>query len=136
METPMAFRIATMLPSHLGSRAHIVGPGAVSGPPGTLLQPDVPVDPSRFSPQIDWARVTEHWLAIEVPSRSSRIYDREFTRDAYFALGAGEVWLVDILDHSVELGPSPARHATKKPAHRPPIHCVVRISLVKLPASI
>ena len=38
METPMAFRIATMLPSHLGSRAHIVGPGAVSGPPGTQLQ--------------------------------------------------------------------------------------------------
>ena len=82
---------------------HVVGPGAISVPPGTQLQPDVLVYPSRFSPTTDWPKVTEHWLAVEVLSRSSRIYDREFKRDAYFALGVGEVWLVDIRDQSVEV---------------------------------
>jgi Uma2 family endonuclease len=47
--------------------------------------------------------VDEHWLAVEVLSRSSRMYDREFKRDAYFALGVREVWLVDIGDASVEV---------------------------------
>jgi Uma2 family endonuclease len=47
--------------------------------------------------------VNEHWLAIEVLSRSSRIYDREFKRDAYFALGVQQVWLVDRADKSVEI---------------------------------
>ena len=43
----------------------------------------------------DWRKITEHWLAVEVLSRSSRVYDREFKRDAYFALGLQQVWLVD-----------------------------------------
>ena len=42
--------------------------------------------PARFGPMVEWANVTEHWLAVEVLSRSSRFYDREFRRDAYFAL--------------------------------------------------
>ena len=83
--------------------AWVVGPGAISVPPRTQLQPDVLVYPSRFSPTTDWAKVTEHWLAVEVLSRSSRMYDREFKRDAYFALGVREVWLVDIRDKSVEV---------------------------------
>ena len=36
-------------------------------------------------------------------SRSSQIYDREFKRDAYFALGLQQVWLVDWRDRSVEV---------------------------------
>ena len=36
-------------------------------------------------------------------SRSSRIYDREFKRDAYFALGVREVWLVDLHELAVEV---------------------------------
>ena len=99
----VAFRIAARLALQLGTTAHVVGPGAISVPPGTQLQPDVLVYPSRYPPDTDWARVTEHWLAVEVLSRSSRIYDREFKRDAYFALGVREVWLVDVRDHSVEL---------------------------------
>jgi Uma2 family endonuclease len=83
--------------------AWVVGPGAISVPPRTQLQPDILVYPSRFTPTTDWAKVDEHWLAVEVLSRSSRIYDREFKRDAYFALGISEVWLVDIGDHSVEV---------------------------------
>ena len=83
--------------------AHVVGPGAISVPPGTQLQPDILVYPSRFSPTTDWVRITEYWLAVEVLSRSSRMYDREFKRDAYFALGLREVWLVDARNECVEV---------------------------------
>lgn len=83
--------------------AHVVGPGAVVRMPRTQLQPDILVLPARFSPMTDWRKITKHWLAVEVLSRSSRIYDREFKRDAYFALGVQQVWLVDWRDESVEV---------------------------------
>lgn len=83
--------------------AHVVGPGAVVRMPRTQLQPDILVYPARFSPMTDWRKITEHWLAVEVLSRSSRIYDREFKRDAYFALGLEQLWLVDWRDRSVEV---------------------------------
>lgn len=83
--------------------AHVVGPGAVVRRPRTQLQPDILVYPARFSPTTDWRKITEHWLAVEVLSRSSRVYDREFKRDAYFALGLQQVWLVDWRDRSVEV---------------------------------
>ncbi|HJP85884.1 MAG TPA: Uma2 family endonuclease [Gemmatimonadaceae bacterium] len=83
--------------------AHVVGPGAVVRMPNTQLQPDILVYPSRFSPMTDWRKITEHWLAVEILSRSSRIYDREFKRDAYFALGLPQVWLVDWRGECVEV---------------------------------
>ena len=83
--------------------AHVVGPGAITVPPGTQLQPDILVYPARFPLDIKWQDVTEHWLAVEVLSRSSRMYDREFKRDAYFALGVTEVWLVDMRKRCVEV---------------------------------
>ena len=83
--------------------AHVVGPGAVVRMPRTQLQPDILVYPARFSPTTDWRKITEHWLAVEVLSRSSRVYDREFKRDAYFALGLQQVWLVDWRDRSAEV---------------------------------
>jgi Uma2 family endonuclease len=83
--------------------AHVVGPGAVVRMPRTQLQPDILVYPARFSPMTDWRKITEHWLAVEILSRSSRIYDRDFKRDAYFALGLQQVWLVDWRDRSVEV---------------------------------
>ena len=83
--------------------AHVVGPGAVVRMPRTQLQPDILVYPARFSPMTDWRKITDHWLAVEILSRSSRIYDREFKRDAYFALGLEQVWLVDWRDRSVEV---------------------------------
>ena len=83
--------------------AHVVGPGAVVRMPRTQLQPDILVYPARFSPMTDWRKITEHWLAVEILSRSSRVYDREFKRDAYFALGVERVWLVDWRDRSVEV---------------------------------
>jgi Uma2 family endonuclease len=91
--------IAVALPGH----AHVVGPGAISVPPGTQLEPDILVFPARYSPDTKWVDVHEHWLAVEVISRSSRMYDREFKRDAYFALGVAEVWLVDFRAHAVEV---------------------------------
>lgn len=89
--------------------AHVVGPGAVVRPPRTQLQPDILVYPARFSPTTDWREVTEHWLAVEILCRSSRVYDREFKRDAYFALGLHQVWLVDWRDQSVEVYTAKAR---------------------------
>ena len=83
--------------------AHVVGPGAISVPPRTQLQPDILVYPARFGPGTDWTKITEHWLVVEVLSRSSRVYDREFKRGAYLALGVRELWLVDCLDRSVEV---------------------------------
>lgn len=83
--------------------AHVVGPGVVVRKPKTQLQPDILVYPSRFAPRTDWPNISEHWLAVEVLSRSSRIYDREFKRDAYFALRVQQVWLVDRWNALVEV---------------------------------
>lgn len=101
----VASRIQTKLAISLQNSglAHVVGPGAVVRRPRTQLQPDILVYPARFSPKTDWRQITEHWLAVEVLSRSSRIYDREFKRDAYFALGLQRVWLVDWHGQSVEV---------------------------------
>ena len=90
---------ALMIPGH----AHVVGPGAVVRKPRTQLEPDVLVYPSRFKPTTDWPKINEHWLAVEVLSTSSRMYDREFKRDAYFKLGVQQVWLVDWRERLVEV---------------------------------
>ena len=101
----VALRIATMLVNALDTPGHarIFGPGAVSFPPRTQLEPDVLVVPAPFSLSDRWTAYTEHWLAVEVYSPSSRVYDREFKRDAYLALGVREVWLVDRDDRTVEV---------------------------------
>ena len=90
---------ALVKPGH----AFVAGPGVVVRGPRTQLQPDILVWPSRFGREPDWAKITEFWLAVEILSRSSRVYDREFKRDAYFALGVQQVWLVDRLDKSIEV---------------------------------
>jgi len=83
--------------------AHVVGPGAIVVRPRTQLEPDILVYPARFPAKLHWYQITEHWLAVEVLSRSSRMYDREFKRDAYFALGVQQVWLVDRWEKTVEV---------------------------------
>jgi Uma2 family endonuclease len=77
--------------------AHVVGPGVVVRKPKTQLQPDILVYSSKYSPTTDWPKISDHWLAVEVLSRSSRVYDREYKRDAYFKLGVRHVWLVSTL---------------------------------------
>lgn len=84
-------------------RGQVVGPGAITLPPNTQLQPDILVYPARYPIDAKWQEIGEHWLAVEVLSRSSRVYDREIKRDAYIALGVQEVWLVDRRNQLVEV---------------------------------
>ena len=100
----IAARLCAMFgPPLLERRLQLFSPGVVTLPPLTQLEPDFLVVPPRFTPGTPWAEISEHWLAVEILSRSSRIYDREFKRDAYIALGLREVWLVDVRERSVEV---------------------------------
>ena len=100
----VAARLTALFASHILARRLVVfSPGVVTLPPLTQLEPDLLVVPPRFAPGTPWAEITEHWLAVEILSRSSRVYDREFKRDAYLALGVREVWLVDVRDRSIEV---------------------------------
>jgi Uma2 family endonuclease len=115
--------------------ARVVGPGAITRPPGTQLEPDLLVFPSRFSAMKSWVEITEHWLAVEVLSRSSRFYDREFKRDAYFALGVPQVWLVDVDDRSIDVWRSRSEHEIVRNVIRwrvPTLDLVVPIDLAEL----
>lgn len=119
--------------------AHVVGPGAVVRLSNTQVQPAILVYPSRFSPNLKWVELSEHWLDIEILSRSSRIYDREFKRDAYFALGVREVWLVDRRSRTVEVcrGPGEGDVARDTLCWRAPtIDVMVPISLDEVFAGI
>ena len=102
-------RLITMLTNALGTPGHayVFGPGAVSFPPRTQLEPDVLVVPAQSPLIARWVDYHEHWLAVEVFSPSSRAYDREFKRDAYLTLGVRDVWLVDRDEHSVEVSRAP-----------------------------
>ena len=97
------FAIVLGAPLVFNGHANIYTPGAISYPPQTQLEPDVLVVPARFLINTPWVEITEHWLAIEVFSRSSRVYDREFKRNAYLDLGVQEVWLVDMREKFVEV---------------------------------
>lgn len=119
---------ALEVPGH----AFVVGPGAVVRPPGTQLQPDILVWPARFGPDASWDSITDRWLAVEILSRSSRIYDREFKRDAYFALGVRQVWLVDRQEKIVVVSVAPRSSETVRDTIRwavPGIDRIVSISL-------
>jgi Uma2 family endonuclease len=93
----VATRIAAALTEFTARSPGILvsAPGVVTAPPTTELQPDILV--FRRPAQGDrWTGVTEYLLAVEVESPSSRIYDREFKRLAYQALGVRTVWRVVI----------------------------------------
>jgi Uma2 family endonuclease len=100
----VAVRLTALFASHiLARRLVLYSPGVVTLPPLTQLEPDLLVVPPPFVPGTPWVEMAEHWLAVEIVSRSSRVYDREFKRDAYLALGVREVWLVDVRDRSIEV---------------------------------
>lgn len=82
-------------------RAYVVGPGAVEIVPKTHLEPDILVVPSGQPLNRKWSAIRNWWLAVEVFSESSVIYDRDFKRNAYLAMGVAEVWLVDWLEEVV-----------------------------------
>jgi len=98
----VATRLAATLTRQLEPAGiRVVGPGAVVREPGTQLQPDVMVFRAAGPATASWKEVEEVWLAVEVLSPSSQIYDREFKREAYLALGVDEVWLVDLQERAV-----------------------------------
>jgi Uma2 family endonuclease len=100
----VAARLTALFASHLlARRLGLFSPGVVTLPPMTQLEPDLLVVPPRFAPGTPWSEISEHWLVVEIVSPSSRVYDREFKRDAYLALGVREVWLVDVRDRSIEV---------------------------------
>src|SRR5688500_1925161 len=98
----VATRLATMLTNALAGSAKVVAVGAIQRGKSTQLQPDVLVCPPEFRPTLDWRDIRGWWLAVEVLSPSSRLYDRDVKRGAYLALGVREYWIVDPGDCSVE----------------------------------
>lgn len=81
--------------------AHVVSPGEIEIAPKTLLNPDLLVVPASYPPGTKWTAMQGWWLAVEVLGPGSRIYDRDFKRDAYLALGVEEVWLVDLREQEL-----------------------------------
>ena len=59
-------------------RAYVVGPGAVEIAPKTHLEPDILVFPADQPLHRKWSAIQNWWLAVEVFSESSVIYDRDF----------------------------------------------------------
>jgi len=94
-------RLTVILGNLLGSRAYVTGPGVIERKPRTHLEPDLLVFPGPIHKEFKWTDLTSHWLAVEVLSRSSRKYDRDYKRDAYLALGVAEVWLVDRWERAI-----------------------------------
>jgi Uma2 family endonuclease len=86
-----------------GSGAEMVAVGAIQRGKHTQLQPDILIYPSAFPPTSHWRDLRGWWLAVEVLSPSSRLYDREVKRGAYLALGVEEYWIVNPDDCSVEV---------------------------------
>jgi len=123
-----------------GPEALVAAPGVVRLPPKTELRPDVLVS-RKPGPGSTWDDVKEHWLAVEVLSPSSRLYDRNYKRDAYLQLGVAEVWLVDLEARQVFVSSTrPKRtdepHAEIVAWHAPASGTTVQLSLADLFAGI
>ncbi len=130
-------RLVGGIVSHVNTshEALVVTHGAVIRPPGTQLEPDLIVFPARYASAEKWQDIDERWLVVEVLSRSSRIYDREFKRNAYLALGVREVWLVDRSARTVEVCRTPGEVVTVRDVLRwqpPEIARTVEIRLDEL----
>ncbi len=101
----LAMRVARLLDEHLGegARGFVYPVGAVHRGPDTRLLPDVLIVSPEGRPGIAWADITDRWLAVEVLSPSTQLYDRSYKVNAYLALGVREVWLVDPRARTVEV---------------------------------
>lgn len=130
--TELTVRLRNVIPSELGI---VVAPGAIQSGDRTQLQPDLLVYSATFGRAKSWREIGDHWVAVEVLSPSSRIYDRDFKRDAYFALGVKEVWLVDVDARAVEVSRAPGAMETVRDVVRwrvPDSGQVVTIDLAEL----
>src|SRR5690606_17550237 len=91
----LAADLTAALVAYLGAAARVAAPGVVERAPDIHLEPDLLVVPTPLPPSMEWADFHDHWLAVELYRRSSRLYDHDYKRDASLALGVREVWLVD-----------------------------------------
>lgn len=73
----------------------VTTPGTVLHRPLTRLEPDILVFGAPRGERT-WDGVEHLLLAVETTSPSTRVYDRDFKRPAYLALGVAEVWRVDL----------------------------------------
>ena len=96
-------RLIMRLVDYLGpyGPAIFVTPGVIQLEDHTQLEPDLLVFPVGLTDETSWRRITGWWLAVEVSGRDSKVYDRDFKRDAYLRLGVREVWRVDLMDQRV-----------------------------------
>jgi Uma2 family endonuclease len=92
----VAGRLAAKLSAFLDEETDVQlsTPGAVQVRPSVHLEPDILLGSWPRVPR--WDAVRDHWLAVEVSGEGSRMYDREYKRDAYLELGVKEVWLLDL----------------------------------------
>ncbi|MDQ3137339.1 MAG: Uma2 family endonuclease [Gemmatimonadota bacterium] len=116
--------------------AYCTSPGEIEIEPSVLLDPDLLVFPCSYPPGTPWTRIAGWWLAVEVSGRASRVYDRDFKRDAYLALGVREVWLVDLQDQQVLISradqPKDVPHRASLLWHPPEMPAPLRIDLGKV----
>lgn len=88
----MAPLLAAIVVPNLG---RVASPGRILSGSTVSLEPDILVYPTPAAKGADWADVTRWWLAVEVLSPSTRVYDTEWKRQAYQAMGVECTWLVD-----------------------------------------
>jgi Uma2 family endonuclease len=105
---PMHAKLAQRLSMILGaaipeSVASVAQVGEIRAGDATSLQPDILIYPSGSSTPARWRDVTSWWLAVEIVSPSSRLYDREHKRRAYLALGVPVYWVVDTESRTIEV---------------------------------
>ncbi len=96
-------RLITRVAAYLSPSgpAMLVTPGVIQLANDTQLEPDLLIIPAGLANQATWRRITGWWLAVEVSGRGSKVYDRDFKRQAYLRLGVREVWRVDLTDRRV-----------------------------------
>ncbi|MEO8451995.1 MAG: Uma2 family endonuclease [Gemmatimonadota bacterium] len=97
----VTLRLASALLQYLKpfSNVYAASPGEVILAPMNRLEPDILVF-QTLSPAESW-EAFERWLAVEVASPSTRIYDRDFKRPAYLALGVREFWRVEPRERTI-----------------------------------
>ena len=98
-------RLFRRLDEYVGDegRGHVYPGGDVRRGTSTLLIPDVLVVSRDGRPGIEWGTIADRWLALEILSPSTALYDRNYKVNAYLALGVREVWLVDAQTRTIEV---------------------------------
>lgn len=104
MHAVVTSRIVSMLVGGIPEEyAYVAAPGELRLEPFTSLVPDVLVYPAKFGLGTAWKDITEWYLAVEVVSPSSALYDRDYKRRAYLSLGVREYWVVDPMQRTIEV---------------------------------